>query len=314
MKNRPAQPNPLEKSLAVETDTHLFQSLLSGSGLGIGLLFFIASLPQDILRIPPDGFQPKSVIVPPDEVFTGVWKPLEKPKAKPTQQTVSKKRTATEAGRPANSARPKEESGVLVTQVISADTRQIGKSAYEIIQQAFHDLPKLDQVAMLHREGKTRIAGRRGKLNTAFNAEYDMHDGNGEMNLSENIRTLERIDAEAPQSPIPKVSISEQSISQTHENGFRSTASILAVVKSHSPGLRHLYNKHLRTQPGLQGKVSVRFGIDARGMVVSAAIEGTTTGSSPFDEAILQAIRSWRFEPIRHLGIEEVLVPLQFSE
>ncbi len=90
------------------------------------------------------------------------------------------------------------------------------------------------------------------------------------------------------------IGMREQSITHTQSEGWRSTASIWAVVKSHSPGLRHLYNQHLRTHPGLQGKVSVRFGIDARGTVVSAEIEGSTTGYDRFDEAIEEKRREER--------------------
>ncbi len=304
----------LESNLAVEGDARLVRSLLGSLATGAGMVAFLASL--HLPGLVPNPVIP-TVLLPkkPDTSTVVIVLP---PRDMKFRDKIIKRPRPNHTGHPAPSAKPKEPAGILVAKEITSHVNALGKTAYSILGKAMRDLPKLDRVAVIRRNGKQRFSGRPGKLSTEFNPEYDIKDGNGKWDMTDNGSGVSRMPtATTPSMHIPKTptgAMSEHSISQSQENGWRSTASILAVVKSHSPGLRHLYNRHLRTHPGLQGKVSVRFGIDARGYVVSAAIEGTTTGDVEFDQAILQAIRTWRFEPVRHLGVEEVSVPLQFSE
>jgi TonB family protein len=305
------QDSPLVQKLAIETDRRLIRSVFGSGGIWVVLLAFLASLPPARIAAG-HGTLPNVILVPEDDTTIVKWVPprtyLDKPK-------VVKRPSPPNSGRAAVSTHPTKENGILNNHIISSNKKISGKSVYEIVHNTIKDLPKLESFGFIRHDSKTRIAsGRKGVLSTEYNPGYDIKDGDGNLDMTGNLGSVSRIVSEVPEMPKPNLSLREQSITHTQEEGWRSTASIWAVVKSHSPGLRHLYNQHLRTQPGLQGKVSVRFGIDARGTVVSAAIEGSTTGYDRFDEAILQAVRSWRFEPIRHLGVEEVLVPLQFSE
>jgi TonB family protein len=100
----------------------------------------------------------------------------------------------------------------------------------------------------------------------------------------------------------------------SNEERFRSSEEILAVVRSHAPGLRHLYNQHLKRNPGLGGKVTVRFAISPSGLVVDAAIASGTTGSRGFEAEVLARVRSWRFGAIDAHGNDIVTVPFNFSE
>ena len=97
-------------------------------------------------------------------------------------------------------------------------------------------------------------------------------------------------------------------------SGQRSTASILRVIRQHTPGLRHTYNKHLKSNPGFAGKVTVRFSISPSGRVVNIDIVSSTTGVSAFDSEIKGKIRTWRFEAVKGKGNDTVTVPFTFSE
>lgn len=306
-------PDPLTEKLSVESDGRLLGSLSSSSVLGFALALVLASMPiMDTIELCRPCIPDVVVAKPekPDRPFTVILQPQKNLRVLKRQPPQTKPE-----GRPAWSAAPKAEAGVLAAKVISTRTSQPGRTAYEILHAAGRDLAKLDGYAVIKREATTRYSGRPGRKSTEFNAEYDIKDLDGERNLADDLPGIQRIEAEPDAQPeMPRPSLSSSEIGIAHEYGKRSTSSILAVVKSRSPGLRHLYNQHLRQYPGLQGKVSVRFSIDARGMVVSAALEGSTTGLPAFDQAILAAVRSWHFEPVKHLGVEEVLVPLQFSE
>jgi hypothetical protein len=278
------QDSALVRNLAIETDHRLFKSIFSSGGVWIGLLAFIATLPPPRIEAG-YGRIPETVIPDVEDTTRVTWVPplTYKPKMKVTKRTSPPK-----SGQAQVSSHPSKESGVLNTKVISANSNILGKSAYEILSNTLRDLPKLESFGVIHRDGNTRIAnGRKGRQSTGYNEGYGINDGDGNWDMTGYEPTLARIKPEIPEPPKPNLSLREHSISHTQSEGWRSTASIWAVVKSHSPGLRHLYNQHLRTHPGLQGKVSVRFGIDARGTVVSAEIEGSTTGSERFDQAIL---------------------------
>jgi TonB family protein len=305
--------NEILEKLAIESDGRLLGSLSSSGILGLGFVLALASLPVIHTIDSCPACVPDIVVNPPAKPDRPTVIILDPKKTKALLKRYA--RTPKPQGRPALTREPKAEAGVLAPKVIVSQQRDPGRTAYEILNAVTRDLPKLDGYAVIKREGATRYTGRPGRQSTAFNPEYDIKDLDGERNLADDLPSLQRIVAEPDVLPeMPRPSIGEHSIGVSHELGQRSTASILAVVKSRSPGLRHLYNQHLRQYPGLQGKVSVRFAIDARGLVVSAALEGSTTGYAVFDQAILQAVKSWRFEPVRHLGVEEVLVPLQFSE
>jgi protein TonB len=65
----------------------------------------------------------------------------------------------------------------------------------------------------------------------------------------------------------------------------------------------------------MQGTVYIRFQIDLDGMVKSAALE-RSSGWRLLDEAVLDIINRWRFEPARRSRIpveSELIVPFEFS-
>jgi TonB family protein len=107
---------------------------------------------------------------------------------------------------------------------------------------------------------------------------------------------------------------SASSITVSNEGRFRSSESILREVRSRSPGLRHLYNTHLKKNPGLGGKVTIRFAIAPGGQVIDAAMVSSTTGSREFEEEVLNRVRTWNFGAIKAVGNDIVTVPFNFSE
>jgi TonB family protein len=201
--------------------------------------------------------------------------------------------------------------------VISSRTSNSSLSSYDLLNKKFaRDLDKvMNNVSGLTKTGQTRLGARRGKVDGGFNEGYAQGGSGGVDDL---LGGLWGGDA-GPLGVTAKGGLglkapSAADIDMGQESGQRSTESILRVIRQHTPGLRHTYNKHLKTNPGFKGKVTLRFSIAPSGSIVQLTIVGSTTGVSAFDQEILGKVRSWRFEPIKGKANDVVTVPFTFSE
>ena len=96
-------------------------------------------------------------------------------------------------------------------------------------------------------------------------------------------------------------------------DGHRSAADIMKVVRQRTPGLRHIYNKYLKKQPGFVGKGTLRFTIAPGGDVITISIVSSSTGYSEFDNAVKNAVKHWTFSKVKS-GNTTVTIPFTFSE
>ncbi|MGL1902112.1 MAG: TonB family protein [Fibrobacterales bacterium] len=94
---------------------------------------------------------------------------------------------------------------------------------------------------------------------------------------------------------------------------LRSKASIMRIIRSRSPGLRHTYNTFLKKHPGFSGRISMSLTIAPSGKVTSITIENSSTGVALFDNEIRNKVRRWKFERIAS-GDCTITIPLAFSE
>jgi TonB family protein len=81
-------------------------------------------------------------------------------------------------------------------------------------------------------------------------------------------------------------------------NAKRDNNAINAVVASHKVSLRMSYEKFLKRDPNLSGKITVRFTISAAGSVASVSILENTTSNSELEHEIISKIRMWQFETV----------------
>lgn len=72
-------------------------------------------------------------------------------------------------------------------------------------------------------------------------------------------------------------------------------ALVLRTIRQRTPGLRHIYNKHLKRNPSFSGTIVFRLNINADGAVQKVQIDSTTTGNKAFDEEIRKAVSRWNF-------------------
>ena len=102
--------------------------------------------------------------------------------------------------------------------------------------------------------------------------------------------------------------------------------SILKVICQRTPGLRHIYNKHLRknrakaclknnqdnSKPDFNGMIVFKLNINDEGSVQKAEIQSSNTGNKDFDDEVKRALSHWKF--LKMNSSEVVTFPLVFFE
>jgi TonB family protein len=220
-------------------------------------------------------------------------------------------------GKPHGKGNPNAPVTQAVLKMITSRTASSSLSSYDLMNQKFaKDLDKvINNVSGLTKTGQTRLGGRRGKVDGGWNEGYAVGGSGGVDDLLGGlwggdsgplgVSARGGLGLKAP---------SASDIDMGQESGQRSTESILRVIRQHTPGLRHTYNKYLKTNPGFKGKITLKFAIAPSGAIVELTVVGTTTGVSEFDSEIREKVRTWRFEPVKGKSNDVVTVPFTFSE
>jgi len=102
-----------------------------------------------------------------------------------------------------------------------------------------------------------------------------------------------------------KVSGSEEA------KGARNDESLRKVLTENMGRLQYIYNKYLKANPAIGGKVEVEVTINADGAVANAVILGSEIPLDDFTREIVAAIRRWKYEAIMQ-GQIKVVYPIIF--
>ncbi len=94
--------------------------------------------------------------------------------------------------------------------------------------------------------------------------------------------------------------------------GQRSSESVMSVINSQHGRVMYTYNKHLRQDPNLRGKVSVDVTIAANGRVTDVQVVESTIQNADFVRDLLTIVRQLRFPSISE-GSITVNVPFVFN-
>ena len=94
-------------------------------------------------------------------------------------------------------------------------------------------------------------------------------------------------------------------------DGKMDQSKINAIIKSKQKALQDCYERELRKNPNLQGKIVVRFTIGEDGKVSDVRIESDSMGNPEVSDCILSRIRRWIF-PKPDEGSVTVSVPFVF--
>ena len=104
-----------------------------------------------------------------------------------------------------------------------------------------------------------------------------------------------------------------QTVSGSQEAmGQRSAESVMSIINSQRGRVMYTYNKHLRQDPALRGKVSLDVTIDAGGRVSNVQIVESTIQNQNFIRDLINILRGLRFSAISE-GTVTVNVPFVFN-
>lgn len=95
-------------------------------------------------------------------------------------------------------------------------------------------------------------------------------------------------------------------------NAKRDNDAINAIVASHKTSIRMSYEKYLKRDPVLAGKITVRFTIASSGRIAMVRVVENTTGNKDLENEIIRKIRMWRFASISE-GDVTVTYPFVFA-
>lgn len=80
---------------------------------------------------------------------------------------------------------------------------------------------------------------------------------------------------------------------------YRSAEAIQEVLMSHNPAIRYCYERELKRNPALKGKITVRITVEPEGHVSDAVVLASTMNNERVERCILARIRLWKdFPPI----------------
>lgn len=95
--------------------------------------------------------------------------------------------------------------------------------------------------------------------------------------------------------------------------GRRSEDSVRKVMLNYTGRLTYIYNKYLKRQPDLGGKIVVEVVIAASGAVSSVKLISSSLNKPEFEREILRFVRRWKYEAIDE-GTVTVTYPLVFNK
>jgi hypothetical protein len=101
--------------------------------------------------------------------------------------------------------------------------------------------------------------------------------------------------------PSPQADALAEPRIQNAEGGADSSLdvqAVRAVIRQHAPEIRSCYEQRLTANPGIQGKVVIRWVIEADGSVTRAAVvdESTTLGDPELHACMTSRMATWRFQ------------------
>jgi len=310
--------DPFLEKFEVESDARLLRFFGVFALLGVGMISYILTTDMIIpttLTQTIRGKDTATTVVKMEDIKK-VEEEKKKKEEKKKPPKVRKRGGA--GGKPRGKGNPNAPVTQAALKMITSRSTSSSLSSYDLLSSKFSkDLDKvINNVSGLTKSGATRLGGRKGKIDGAFNEGYAVGGSGGVDDL---LGGLWGGDGSGGLSLTAKGGLglkapSASDIDLGQESGQRSTESILRVIRQHTPGLRHTFNKFLKLNPGFKGKVTLKFTIAPSGAIVDLAVVSSTTGVPDFDKDVRDKVKTWRFEPVKGRANDVVTVPFTFSE
>ncbi|MCI0697576.1 TonB family protein [candidate division KSB1 bacterium] len=108
-------------------------------------------------------------------------------------------------------------------------------------------------------------------------------------------------------APIEKVTGSQEAV------GARNEQSLYKVLSQNIGRLQYIYEKFLKTNPDIRGKVEVEVTINPNGSIANVAILSSEIPIPDFQRQLVDAIRRWKYDAIAQ-GQMKVVYPIVFNK
>ncbi len=95
--------------------------------------------------------------------------------------------------------------------------------------------------------------------------------------------------------------------------GYRTEESVMSMVNARLGRITWLYEKYLKEQPNLNGKVTIEFTIEANGFVSNTRVLESTINHPQLEKDLLNLIRRLKFDPIPE-GSATFVFPFHFKK
>ncbi len=156
--------------------------------------------------------------------------------------------------------------------------------------------------------------GRKGVAGIGFGTGYGSGFGGGAGGVDDLLGSLAGGVGTVKLKKRGKIkAVAPSSITGDAEGGGRSKEEIRRVVLKHLGGLKYLYNKYLKKNPNLKGKITVKMVIAPSGKVIKVVILESTLNCPDLEREIVRAIKRWRFRRIPK-GTVTVIYPFHFTQ
>ena len=188
----------------------------------------------------------------------------------------------------------------------------IGKNGNDMVNAMLGDdlAAGIEQVTSSSRtlstgRGKSNGATKKADPTSMFAASGDGIDDllQSDLGAAESVKLTKsgKVNVES----LGRVSASEEVI------GARSEESLRQVLAQNMGRLQYIYNKFLKNDPAMGGKLEVEVSINADGTVKNAVILNSDFSNADFEREVLSAMRRWRYGSITS-GEMKVVYPLLF--
>lgn len=78
----------------------------------------------------------------------------------------------------------------------------------------------------------------------------------------------------------------------------RDPQAINDVISTYKASIKMSYEKYLKRDPNLKGKINLRITISSSGNVSAIKVVENTTGNTEFEDEIVRKVKMWQFEPV----------------
>lgn len=108
-----------------------------------------------------------------------------------------------------------------------------------------------------------------------------------------------------------EVKLTSENVKLTAGAGSRDPESITASINQQASSIEYCYQKRLKINPSLKGRIDLEIEIAPDGTVPRANVISSTLGDDQLDTCILRAVKRWRFGAV-DTGIVRIRVPFIF--